>query len=107
MISLFYGLFAPIEQKITLCWITFGINIIITKKSLIFGAVETLFFSREEKMKKIHISKKQLLSFVTTISLSVLVLIKAEAGQYSGRWEGTTSQGLPIALTVSSEDVVV
>jgi len=94
------------KYRSAFCWITLNINITITKKKLRFGEIETLFFSREEKMKKIQISKKQLLSFVTTISLSVLVLIKAKAGRYTGRWEGTTSQGLPIALTVSSEDVI-
>jgi formylglycine-generating enzyme required for sulfatase activity len=52
------------------------------------------------------ISKQQLLIILSIMSLLVLTFIKAEAGQYTGRWEGTTSQGLPIALTVSNEDVI-
>ena len=52
------------------------------------------------------ISKQQLLIILSIMSLLVLTFIKAEAGQYTGRWEGTTSQGLPIALTISNEDVI-
>ena len=57
-------------------------------------------------MKKILISKQQLLTILSITSFLVLTFIKAEAGQYTGRWEGTTSQGLPIALTVNNEDII-
>ena len=50
--------------------------------------------------------KQVVLAIISVTFFLILAFVKAEAGQYTGRWEGITSQGLPIALSVSDKDVI-